>query len=281
MEVYVSVGRRKEAIARVRMTPGNGKVVINGKEGLLDYFKRDTLKMDIEQPLEVTENLNNFDFPPHINLTYRKKVEKKVVRALKSLKGSFKGQYYPFEYYRSGKNSDSKKQLCFPKGDRFQDAAGITSDFPKCRGVFKSFDKPFMVWVNEEDHLRLIGLRASADIAKVYNDVCRAIDELSHALDFAWHDTYGYLTSCPTNIGNSMRAGVHIQLKKLAQNKTILNNLVNSYNLQIRGTRGEKTRIENAVFGISNLQRLGISEYETIQNLYKGLESMIKTEKRL
>ncbi len=62
MEVYVSVGRRKEAIARVRMTPGKGKIVVNGKDGLLEYFKRETLKMDIEQPLEVTENLDTFDF---------------------------------------------------------------------------------------------------------------------------------------------------------------------------------------------------------------------------
>ena len=62
MEVYVSVGRRKNAVARVRMTPGEGKVVINGTEGLLNYFKRETLKMDIEQPLVLTENLDKFDF---------------------------------------------------------------------------------------------------------------------------------------------------------------------------------------------------------------------------
>ncbi len=231
--------------------------------------------------IRIARNLNNFDFSPHINLSCRQKLEKKIVDALNSLKGSLQGQYYPFKNYSSSKNSDRKKQLCFPKGDRFQDAAGINSDFPKCRGIFKSFDKPLMVWVNEEDHLRLISLRESADIAKVYNDVCKAIDKLSQNLDFAWHDTYGYLTSCPTNIGTSMRAGVHIQLKKLAQKRTILNDLVNSYNLQIRGTKGEKTEVDNAVFDISNLQRLGISEYETIQNLYKGLESIIKTEKRL
>lgn len=62
MEVYISTGRRKNAIARVRMTPGNGKFVINGKDGLLEYFKRETLKMDIEQPLTLTENLDKFDF---------------------------------------------------------------------------------------------------------------------------------------------------------------------------------------------------------------------------
>ncbi|MCB9059503.1 MAG: 30S ribosomal protein S9 [Calditrichae bacterium] len=61
MEVYIAVGRRKQSVARVRMIPGTGKVSVNGKE-FLEYFKRETLLMDIRQPLEVTENTGNFDF---------------------------------------------------------------------------------------------------------------------------------------------------------------------------------------------------------------------------
>ncbi len=61
MEVYLGTGRRKNAIARVRMQPGDGKMEVNGKD-LLGYFRRETLKMDIEQPLELTETLGKFDF---------------------------------------------------------------------------------------------------------------------------------------------------------------------------------------------------------------------------
>jgi len=60
MEVYLGTGRRKNAIARVRLTPGDGKTVVNGKD-LLEHFRRETLKMDIEQPFEVTETLGKFD----------------------------------------------------------------------------------------------------------------------------------------------------------------------------------------------------------------------------
>jgi small subunit ribosomal protein S9 len=66
MEEYISVGRRKQSIARVRMAPGSGKMVVNGSE-LLKYFKRETLLMDIMQPLEITENVNNFDFTIRVN----------------------------------------------------------------------------------------------------------------------------------------------------------------------------------------------------------------------
>ncbi len=67
MEVYVATGRRKEAVARVRMVPGNGKFIINGREGLLEYFKRETLLMDIEQPLILTETNGKFDFFIRVN----------------------------------------------------------------------------------------------------------------------------------------------------------------------------------------------------------------------
>ena len=60
MEEYIATGRRKCSIARVRMRPGDGKVTVNGKD-LLGYFRRETLKMDIEQPLQITESTDKFD----------------------------------------------------------------------------------------------------------------------------------------------------------------------------------------------------------------------------
>lgn len=57
---YNAVGRRKESIARVRLIPGSGKIIVNKLE-VLDHFKRETLKMIIEQPLVATETLDKFD----------------------------------------------------------------------------------------------------------------------------------------------------------------------------------------------------------------------------
>ncbi len=57
---FYATGRRKSAIARVWIAPGDGKWTINGQE-LLDYFKREVLKMVIEQPFLVTETLNKFN----------------------------------------------------------------------------------------------------------------------------------------------------------------------------------------------------------------------------
>lgn len=60
MEVFMATGRRKSSIARVRMVPGNGKITVNDRD-VLEYFKRETLKMVVEQPFEVTKTNGKFD----------------------------------------------------------------------------------------------------------------------------------------------------------------------------------------------------------------------------
>ena len=58
--VHHAIGRRKEAVARVRLVVGNGNITVN-KLPLLDFLKRETLKMIVEQPFEVTETLGKYD----------------------------------------------------------------------------------------------------------------------------------------------------------------------------------------------------------------------------
>ena len=56
---YQAVGRRKKAIARVRLVPGDGKVVINGRD--IDNFGLETLKMTVRQPLALTNLEGRYD----------------------------------------------------------------------------------------------------------------------------------------------------------------------------------------------------------------------------
>ncbi|MCI7736585.1 MAG: 30S ribosomal protein S9 [Clostridiales bacterium] len=57
---YQAVGRRKKAIARVRLIPGEGKIVINGRE-IDNYFGLETLKMTVRQPLVLTALEGRYD----------------------------------------------------------------------------------------------------------------------------------------------------------------------------------------------------------------------------
>jgi len=66
MEYYDATGRRKNSTARVRLIPGKGNIKVNGRD-LLDYFKREVLKMVIEQPLQSTDTLGKFDIVANIH----------------------------------------------------------------------------------------------------------------------------------------------------------------------------------------------------------------------
>ena len=63
---YVAVGRRKTAVARVRVVLGKGIFKVNGKE-LKDYFPRQVLIKDIMQPIELTDSVKKFDIAANIN----------------------------------------------------------------------------------------------------------------------------------------------------------------------------------------------------------------------
>jgi small subunit ribosomal protein S9 len=57
---FYGTGKRKSSIARVWLKPGAGAIMVNNKT-LEDYFGRDTSKMVVKQPLELTENVDKFD----------------------------------------------------------------------------------------------------------------------------------------------------------------------------------------------------------------------------
>ena len=58
--VYYGTGRRKEAVARVRLVPGTGKITVNGRDGA-DYFGRQQLVDNAMAPFRVTDTVNAFD----------------------------------------------------------------------------------------------------------------------------------------------------------------------------------------------------------------------------
>ena len=63
---YYGTGRRKSAVARVFLRPGKGDIVVNGKP-VDEFFSRETGRMIVRQPLELTGNLNRFDITINVD----------------------------------------------------------------------------------------------------------------------------------------------------------------------------------------------------------------------
>merc|ERR1719163_1419875 len=150
----------------------------------------------------------------------------KVVEACGKFEGDLQGKFYPLE----GMSKEDQDQLIadhflFKEGDRFLKACNLNRDWPSGRGIFHNNDKTFLVWVNEEDQLRIISMQKGAGIKEVFDRLCRAAAHIETVLKFAHDEHLGYITSCPTNLGTALRGSVHIKLPLLMLKKETMQNI--------------------------------------------------------
>jgi len=231
--------------------------------------------------IRIARNLEGYPFPCFVSSTERHQIEQLILKAFKNFPGKLKGSYFPLKTFFDLKSTPVNPKLFPGKPDRFMEAAGMARDFPDARGVYLSDNHKFMVWINEEDHLRIISMEKGSDLLQVYNNLNKGIKKLNKELKFSHTEKYGFLTSCPSNIGITMRAGVHIRLPRLNRQKNILYRIVRQNNLQIRGGSGENSNIENSVFDISNKQKIRITEDQCLNILTHAVQKIICLEESL
>lgn len=154
----------------------------------------------------------------------------------------------------------------------------MNRDWPSGRGIFHNNAKSFLVWVNEEDQLRIISMQKGAGIKEVFDRLCRAATAIEKIAKFSHDDHLGYITSCPTNLGTAMRGSVHIKLPKLCKDQKQFNAIADKYHVQIRGIHGEHSESDDGTYDISNKRRLGMGEASLVQDMIDGVHAMIEAE---
>ncbi|HUP89231.1 MAG TPA: protein arginine kinase [Longimicrobiales bacterium] len=134
--------------------------------------------------------------------------------------------------------------------------------------------------INEEDHLRLQTLTSGLRLADSYDRIDRIDEELGSRIPFAYHQEFGFLTSCPTNVGTGLRASVLIHLPGLVLTKQIGQVLqgLGQMGLTFRGLYGENSEVIGNFFQISNQTTLGKSEEDLIEHLQKIVSKVIQVE---
>ncbi len=236
----------------------------------------------ISTRIRVGRNLVGFPLGPAISTSQRQQVESLIVNALSELQGELSGRYFPLS---SMSQADRKcliqAHILFKEGDRFFESAGLNRDWPNGRGIFHNNQKSLVVWVNEEDQLRIISMQSNGNLKDVFNQLILLLRALEGHLTFLIDERLGFISSCPSNLGTAMRASVHIKLPFLSQVQIKLKNIADQYDLQIRGIHGEHSASEGGIFDISNQRRLGISEVDCIKDLNNGVTQLIEEEKML
>merc|ERR1712141_885702 len=236
--------------------------------------------------IRVGRSIDGFGLSPGITKEQRLGVETLMKSAFGKLTGELAGKYYPL----LGMDEADRLQLVddhflFVSGDKNLIAAGIERDWPEGRGIFHNAEKSFLVWVNEEDQLRIISMQGGGDVRGVFERLARGIKAVGDSVkaesgkDFMLSPRLGYLHSCPTNLGTGMRASVHIDLPGWTkEGLPALKARCEELAVQPRGTRGESGGQTGVTYDISNKHRLGYSEVQLVQTMIDGVNTLYQED---
>merc|ERR1712242_658075 len=252
-----------------------------------------TANVDPEVPvhscrIRVGRSIQGFGLSPGITKQQRIDVEGLMKNAFAKLEGDLAGNYYPL----TGMEESVRQQLVddhflFVSGDRNLTVAGMERDWPEGRGIFHNDAKTFLMWVNEEDQLRIISMQMGGDVRGVFERLAKGIKAVQDSVKkesgkgFCLDEKYGYIHSCPTNLGTGMRASVHVDLPGWTKEGVDkLKARCEELAVQPRGTRGESGGQTGHTYDISNKHRLGHSEVQLVQTMIDGVNTLYKEDKQ-
>lgn len=149
------------------------------------------------------------------------------------------------------------------------------------KAILLNDDENICIMVNKEDHLRIQVFSAGLDLENLKNLIVEIDEKIDEACHYACDKKYGYLTTCPTNVGTGMRASVMVHLPALTITGNInkVLQIVNSFGMNIRGLYGEGTQSLGNIYQISNNQSLGLTEDEIVKNLNIITSKIIEQER--
>merc|ERR1712228_840881 len=236
--------------------------------------------------IRVGRSIDGFGLSPGITKDQRVGVESLMKNALSKLTGDLAGTYYPL----TGMDEKVRQQLVddhflFVSGDPNLTVAGMERDWPEGRGIFHNAAKTFLLWVNGEDQMRIISMEKGGDVKGVFGRLARGIKAVGDSVkaecgkDFALSEQYGFIHSCPTNLGTGMRASVHVDLPGWTKESVDkLKARCEELAVRPRGTRGESGGQTGCTYDISNKHRLGYSEVQLVQVMIDAVNTLYKED---
>merc|ERR1712137_1537379 len=235
--------------------------------------------------------------PPCCSFEERRELERVIVKGLLGLEGELKGDYFPLHGNRSyaakpnGMSLEKEEELR-SNGNLFQEpdstlllSSGCGRHWPDARGIFHNNDKNAFVWVNEEDHMRIVSMQVGDDIQSIFTRFANATEAVQKSLkgdgyDFMHNDHLGFILTCPSNLGTGLRAGAMVKIPLFSARKDFKATL-GKMKLQARGTAGVDSASTGGTWDISNSDRLGMSEVQLCNLFIEGVAQVIRWEKKL
>ncbi|XP_040001113.1 zgc:172076 [Xiphias gladius] len=225
--------------------------------------------------VSVVRGVEDFCFPTHCSRGERRQLLTLAKKALQRLEEGLPGGLLLLEEL----NQEQQGELNLSPPSASQLRIGVARDWPDARAVWLSKDGSLVVWVNMEDHLRLVSTRDDANIAEAFKCICINLQKLEAYYrglrhPFIWKQQLGWVTSSPADVGTGLRISVHLKLQHLPTHKRLKDIL---RRLRIRMDKTESP----ALYLVSNVATIGLSEVGLTQLVVDGVKLLIAMEKRL
>ncbi len=156
------------------------------------------------------------------------------------------------------------------------------ADAEGARAVAIDENETLSLMVNEEDHLRIQVMHSGLDLNGAWQQIDRVDDLIEEHVRYAYHEQFGYLTACPTNVGTGMRVSVMLHLPALVITRQIdkVFRSLQKISLAVRGLYGEGSQAMGDFYQISNQITLGQSEQDLIQQVADVVPVLIDYERK-
>ena len=239
--------------------------------------------------VRAARNISGFSLPAGSSKEDRLAVEEVLKEAFGMLPENLQGTYYPLGELTSEQEDELQAGgFLFQKPGPMQllGAAGAGRDWPSGRGIFHNPEKTVLCWCNEEDQCRIIAMENGGDVKGVFTRFCQLSNAIKEASEKAGktlmeHPNYGFLGTCPSNLGTGLRASVMIVLPRLNEDVHKLEEICAGFDLQPRGSSGEHSAAVGAKWDVSNKQRIGFTEVQLVQKMIDGVKKLIALEEEL
>lgn len=223
--------------------------------------------------IRLARNIFPYPFPYFASEFTLSKVEEEIIHAIERIGGCFENVVrLPLQEL-----TELEKQLLME--EHFISREYLHTDV---QYIYYCPKEAFSVLINEEDHFRIQVIVSGLELLQAYKIVEEKDRLLAAQLNYSYHARYGFLTTCPTNVGTGLRASAMVHLPGLAMNMQLNEALTNANKLGIvcRGAYGEGSKSTGYMFQVSNQRTMGLRELEIIGLVGYVTKSLVVLEKQ-
>lgn len=283
------------------------------QDGVLDLAEFG-LPQNTPLRISVSRNIKAFPLPAAMTKKERCDVEnlmsKVFERLIDSPDGELGGRYCSLTPGHPNYVDEATYKALLLAGMAFEDmssepslaAAGIAAHWPHGRGIYITEDKNCVIWVGEEDHLRIMCMERGTVLNDCFDRLRSVLDAVSSlvvsqqifkeidddelqdsddsVLEFAYTRDHGVVTSCPTKLGTAMQVSVQMKLPNLTSDGTgaYAQSIAKAHGLAVRTLDDDEREWAGAAVKVVPSATFCVKEAEVITNLYLGIGELQAAE---